>query len=126
MCVGDSLARPESSHARCNGVITTQRSVNDETSKLPWCSRSRPHAPALSFAGLRARGCGCLTVYEPTSTHHNIDERRGKVLNPCTQTNMCGLCVLSGLCFGGASRGSVPRPHKVFDCAQTHLLKPCM
>ena len=77
-------------------AYTTQRSVNDKTTKLPWCSRSRPHAPALSFAGLRARGCGCLTIVESKQTQHNIDVRE-KVLNHVLRTNTCGLCVSLGL-----------------------------
>ena len=85
MHVGNSLARAESSHARYDSVIiTTQRSVNDETSKLPWCSRSRPHAPALSFAGLRARGAA-VSPFPNLQIHITTQTERGfEDLDPCS------------------------------------------
>ena len=43
-------------------------------------------------------------------------------------TSSCGQVYLSGLCFGGALHGSVPRPHRVV-CAKpkrkTHILTTC-
>ena len=66
----------------------------------------------------------------PTMNHTNTSQhrRKGKDLYPCTQTNMCGQVYLSGFYFGGASLGSVPRPHRVV-CAKTkrktHILSTC-
>ena len=57
---------------------------------------------------------------------HNIDVRRGEILIPCTQTIMCGQCVLSGSMLWRGFAWKFSPPSQVIDCAQTHLLKPCM
>ena len=92
MHVGDSLARAESSHTRHNGVIRH----NDPSTMI------LPNSRGAQDQG-HTRQRKALQGYE-----HVGD----KDLNHVLKANTCSLCVLSGLCFGGASRGSVPHPHK--------------
>ena len=64
-----------------------------------------------------------LVIHKHT---HNIDVRRGEVLIPCTQTIMCGQCVLSGSMLWRGFAWKFSPPSQGIDCAQSHILKPCM
>ena len=61
-------------------------------------------------------------------THTPQHKRQWQGTNPVFPTSSCGQVYLSGRCFGGASHGSVPRPHRVV-CAKpkrkTHILTTC-
>ena len=108
MRVGDSLARVESSHARYNGIITHN---DPSTTRLPNSRGAQDQGHMRQRKALR--GYEHVGAAVSPNTYTSRHKRQGKVLNHVLKTNTCGLCVLSGLCFGGASRGSVPHPHKV-------------
>ena len=112
MHVGDSLARAESSHTHHNGVI---RHNNPSMMRLPNSrgaqdqGHTRQHKALWGYEHVGAAVSPFLNQHIYIMTQM----AREKVRNHVLQTNTCGLCVLSGLCFGGASRGTVPHPHKV-------------
>ena len=125
MHVGDSLARAESLHAHHNGVITTQRSVNDETTKLRGAQHQGHTRQRKALRGYEHVGA----AVSPSPNHTNMTQhkRKGRGPNPCIQVITCGQVSSRALCIGKASLGSLPCPHKVFlKSAKFSNLNLCM
>ena len=104
----------ESSQIVQNGVTHHD---NPPTSRLPISRGAQDQGHTRQrecFAGLGARGSGCLTVDESHIHITTCTEREGT--NPVFPTSMCGHVCLTGLHLGGALLGSVPRPHRVILC----------
>ena len=92
MDIGVSLTRNGILTARQNGVIQhndppTTRLPNSRGAQDQGHTRQRK-----SFAGLRARGSGCLTVDE-SHKHITTKKRQGKVLTPCSQQACAVKCL---------------------------------
>ena len=113
MRVGDSLARAESSHARYNGVITHN---NPSTVRLPNSRGAQDQGHTRQRKALRGYEHVGAAVSLSLNQHiYNMTQTAREGPKPCAQNKHVRSCVLSGLCFGGASHGSVPHPHKVLQ-----------
>ena len=116
---------------RWNPHTTQARNHNTKTTKVMKVPNSRRlkimatqvSAKLTGYEHVGAAFSPHLVIHKYT---HNIDVRRGEVLIPCTQTIMCGQCVLSGSMLWRGFAWKFSPPSQGIDCAQSHILKPCM